>query len=145
MSGALSSSGLGGSPCPSGYYEYGNYCVEAPTNNSASNCQPGFHSDGFKCVADPDPTSCQSPLVWNGSYCAYPTCDANSYFDPYANKCVLIPTNTSPSNNSGNMSGGQFPVDAAPEESSGSRSDVTIAGGTLALFWALNRRRYADG
>jgi len=47
-----------------------------------------------------------------------------------------------PTNGSGNISGGEFPIDALPEEEDDSSApDAAVAGGTLALFWALQRRR----
>ena len=138
----------GGTTCNAGFYYDGEHCVENPGNNGGDIiCKPGYQSNGQECVkipVDDGSHACQAPQIWNGQQCVYPTCGANEVFDGV--RCVKVSTNGTPAGNgSGNLSAAFFPIDAPLEEREGARPDVTIVGGTLALFWALNRHRNLDG
>lgn len=104
-----------------------------PPGNGTTVCPSGTTFDGIKCVPKPPSNetggviACKPPLILVGS------------------DCVLVSTNETAVNSSGNGSGFDFPADPAPEDERASTADVTIAGGALALFWAFNRRRPADG
>jgi hypothetical protein len=127
--------------CPLGYYDAGGSCLASPGTSGPPKCAIGYYFNGYVCLEQP---ACQSPLVWNGNFCGYPTCDPGFHFD--GQRCVIdVPANESPTNGSGNMSIAYFPIDSPSEERDAAAPDLTIAGGAIALFWALNRRRDADG
>jgi hypothetical protein len=144
----------GASACMNGVCAYpGN---GTPGGNVTPNCPAGSSFDGVKCVVDTPGNGtpggnvtphCPAGTVFDGTKCATPppvTCPAGFYAS--GNICVPYPPgNVTPTNNSGNFSGGELPVDAAPEDRDAAMPDMTLAGGALALFWALNRRRYTDG